>query len=440
MPVATARTGPADQPVDGYYLSLISLPNFNPLSSYVYNNHGSAYPAFDFAGKYAGDLIYIDTSDRMDWFDPYNGSSGNLSAPLTLLYQTTAAHSGPEDQIDNEFLLDTPNDVALLMGNLTRSPGFLTVETVDLTNGTVSLVTTPARFENNVQADYIGNGTVVVFNATGVGGEPTYLVNMYNHTAWYAGQDIGISANNIYWVPQLGSFLDIQGTMVTQYAVSPTSLSEVGRIWLNNSAVHSITGVNGVVYDPTTRQMALWESTNAGWYYLVVGSTPSGRISAAGSYAFFSNDIIYAQRYCYTSPYVWSVDSPPPALTGPSVLFSPFNNSTRAAPNLVGRQQGSGGNSNFLFENPYATSTIVSLNGSLVGVPSLPPSDFVWASTQPSVTPEKSTVPSSAPPPTSSTPWAASLWWYVGSVGASAAGISLVVVWWGRLERGRQRP
>ncbi len=428
MPPTRADATPGTD--DGYTLSLVSPPNFNALAPYVYNYHGSAYPALDFAGKYAGDLIYIDTSDRMDWFDPNNGSSGDISGPLTLLYQTTPANSGPEDQLDNEFLLDTPSPVALLIGNLTTSPGPLTVETVDLANGTISLVTTPVEFENDVQADYNGDGTVVVFNATNIGGEPTYFVNMYNHTSWYAGLNIGIAANNIYWIPALRSFVDVQGIMVTQYSVDGTSIAQAGRVWFNNSAVHSITGVNGAVYDAATGKIAFWDATNAGWYYLVVGSS-GGRITPAGSYAYFSNEIIYTERYCYTSPYVWSVDSPAPSLVGPTQLFSPFNNSTEPAPNVLGRQYGSGGNSNFLFENPNSTASILSLNASLVDRDSLRSGSFVWATTAPPPVPPTNSTGSVG----SSIPWDGTVWWYGGSIAACWGGGTLAFVWWKRHPR-----
>ena len=126
---------------ENYNLSLITLPNFAPLSAYLHH-----YPVQDptvaFAGSCAGALLYIDTSSKLDCFNPYDGTVRNLSAPLTLLYQQTPGLSA---QIDNEFQLDTPGSMALLYGNLTTAPGNVTVETVDLTNGSIHLVRPPGE-------------------------------------------------------------------------------------------------------------------------------------------------------------------------------------------------------------------------------------------------------------------------------------------------------
>ncbi len=376
LPLAGTR---ASTQILGYTIQTVTLPSFASLSSYVYNDHGSAYPAYDFAGKYAGDLIYIDSSSRMDWYSPSNGSAGSISGPLSLLYQTT---TGLEDQIDNEFMLDTPYDVALLYGNATTSPGHVTVETVNLSTGAIHSAVSPSLMENAIQADYIGGGVVVVFNATSLGGEPTYFTNVLNGTSWYSGLNIGIAPGNIYWVWQLDSFIDVQGTVFTQYRVSNDQLVQVARVWANNSAVSSISAANGVQYNG--QQLAFWLSTNAGWYDVVLSAPSSDlTIQRAGSYAYFGGYVPYIEHYDYTSTYVWAVQNSGPGLTGPSVLLDMFTNSTLTAPNVLGRQAGSGGWSNYLFENPMSTSEILSLNASLAVNGTLGPNQFVYAAQPP---------------------------------------------------------
>jgi hypothetical protein len=354
-----------------FNISLISLPNFNPLTTYLHN-YRSQYPTYDFAGKYAGGLVYIDNFSRFVYFNPYSGATQTLSAAVTLLYQQTPGLSA---QIDNEFQLDTPYDVALLYGNLTTSPGNLTVETVSLSNGSIRQVTTGVQMENDVQADYLGGGLVAVFNSTGIRGYPTYLVNVYNGTSWAAGPQIGIAADNVYWVQQFNSFFNVQGTHLSQFKLEGASLVQVAQAYFNSSAVTSISAVDGSVYNPGQQQLAFDLATNDG-DYIEVAHVPGGLLHQAGSYAYLSNLSWAVQRYVYTSQFIWTARQ---AFSGPTVLFDPFDNETLTAPNLVGRQEGSGANGNFEFTNPYAYTTYVSLNASQIGKPSLAPNQFLWA-------------------------------------------------------------
>lgn len=357
----------------GYNLELLTLPDFANTSSFTSSSHGMQYPTYDFSGKYAGDILYIGTNTTIDYYDPSSGGHGAASAPVALPYEKTAPRP---NQIDNEFQMDTPYDVALLYGNLTTAPGNVTVEVANLTNGEVHIAVTPVTMGGNVQADYVGNGTVVTFSTTNQTANPTYFTNVYNDTSWYSGESVGMSADNVYWVWPLHSFIDIQGKMISQYKVESDRLVLAARMWLNDSSVTSVTSVNGAVYDGD--QLAFWEATDAGWYYLIVNA-PRGTISQTGSYSYFSDYIIYVQRYTYTTDYVWAVDSPAPTLEGPTFLFDPFNNSTQPAPDLIGRQEGSGANSNFEFQDPFSTSACLSLNGSLVGSHNLQFNQIVWA-------------------------------------------------------------
>jgi hypothetical protein len=356
----------------GYTISEVTLSDFADLTSYVYN-YRIQYPTVGFAGPCAGSLMYITVSSRLACYEPATGRETGLSGPLTLLHQRTV---GLRAQIDNAFLLDTPYDVALLYGNASTQPGPVTVEVVNLTTGLVQTAQTPVEMGNAIQCDYIGNGEVVTFNSTPARGEPTFFTNVSNGTSWYSGQDVGVAPNNIYWVWQLHSFIDIQGKLVSQYEVEHQSLVIVARFWLNDSSVTEISAVAGTVYNG--RSLALWEATNEGRRYLILNST-AGRITPKGSYTYFSDYLIYIQRYSYNTSFVWAVHAPRPALTGPTVLFDPFNNSTLPAPNLVGREEGSGANLNFESTDPYTTDVYLSFNASLLNASALASNSFVWA-------------------------------------------------------------
>lgn len=354
-----------------YNLSVVTLPNFNPLTAYL-DNYRFQYPTIAFAGSCAGGILYIDNSSRLDCFDPYGSTVRNLTGPLTLLYQATP---GLPAQIDNEFQLDSGSSVALLYGNLTTSPGDLTVETVDLSNGTVHQLTTPVQMDNTLQADYIGDGTVAIFNGTDVGGSPTYLADVYNGSCWPAGPSIGFAPNNIYWVPQLESFIDAAGLQLVQFGFNGRSLTELGHVWFNDSAIDRVDAVDGLVYNPANGRIALDLSTNLG-NYLEVATAGSGTIAQKGSYGALIAYSLAAQRYTYSSTYVWATRA---GGGGQTVLLDPFDNATLSAPGLVGRQESSGANGNFEFTDPETTGLYLSLNASLVNRTSLGQSQIIWA-------------------------------------------------------------
>ncbi len=366
-----------------YELSLDSLPDFACLSAYVYTYRTCEYPVYDYAGRYAGSIVYIDNSSRMHYYDPWTGAEGAISAPLTLLYQKSAGPYTLEAQVDNEFQLDTPGDVALLYGNLTTAPGRLTVEAVWLSNGSVRQMTTPVEMGNFVQADYVGGGNVAIFNmtvnGTGVAElRPAYVVNLWNDTSLEQSTPIGFAPDNIYWVWQLHSFIDAQGTMTSQYVLHGETLDMAGRVWLNNSEFTTFGAAQGAVYDARDGRVAIDLEGNVGTgptYYEIL-NVSGGTLHARGSYSFASPYWAYIQRYSYTSQHIWATYL---GLYGKTVLWDPFNNATLTVPNLLGRQGGSGTNGNYEFTDPNTTSTYLSLNGSLVGDYDMHRNQFVWA-------------------------------------------------------------
>lgn len=368
-----AVTGPgaaAPTVVDGYALSLVRLPSFNPASAYVYNYHGAQYPVVGFEGPCSAGILYVTNASRLACYAPSNESAWNLSAPLTLLYQTTSGIAG---QVDNLFQLDTFYDVALLYGNATTTPGPTVLTAVNTTTGTVRTATTPVPFANSIQADYVGGGLVVTLNGTGSGKAPE-MTNLSNGTSWPSGLSVGVATNNAYWVAPLRAFLDVAGPHLAELKVSADgkSIHNVGNAWTNISGVTSVTAVNGVVYDAADGLLAVQLATNLGAYVSVVKLT-GGVLTPAGAYAYPTTTHLEISRYCYVTGYVWAT------VGGTTELFDPFTNASLPAPNVVTRQESSGADNNYEFTSPTTTSVYLSFNVSLLGLPSRAPNAFVWA-------------------------------------------------------------
>lgn len=360
--------------VDGYSLQGISLPNFAYLYPYLYN-YRLQYPVVDFTSPCAGGILYIDNSSKMDCFNPTTRVVTVLSGALTLLHQRTA---GIQAQIDNEFQLDTPYDVALLYGNRTTSPGNVTLETLNLTTGTITIVDTPVPMANGLQCDYVGKGIVIAWNGTGADGAPE-MTNMSNGTSWRSGLSVGVAPDNVYWVSQLNAFIDIAGTHMAELKIVGNAVKNVGNAWANRSGLTSITAVDGVLYNATTGQVAVTEATNLG-PYMFIGKLTGGALTKAGTVAYLTPFSFYVQRYAYTLPFVWAINTTAGyASTGPTVLVNPFGNVTRFVPNLVTRANASGANGNYEFTNPYSVADYLSLNVSLIGNATRAPNQFVWA-------------------------------------------------------------
>lgn len=367
LPAAFPR--PAYSQINGYALRQISLPNFAYLYPYLYN-YRLQYPELAFAGQCAGGVLYISNSSDLNCWDPANNSAWATSGALTLLYQRTA---GIQAQIDNEFQLDTPYDVALLYGNATTSAGPVTLETVNLTTGAILKVATPVPMSNSVQADYVGHGLVVTWNASGTNGGPE-ITNMSNGTSWRSGLAVGVAPNNVYWVAQIGAFIDVAGTHLAELKIEGgTSIKNVGNAWVNHTGLTSVSAVDGVQYRASSGQFVVQESTNLGSWVGVVQLT-GGVLTPARAYGFLAGYSLGIQRYAYTSPYVWAITT-----ANVTELVDPLDNLTLAAPNVLTRQNASGANGNFEFTDPYTTSEYLSLNTSLVGNATRAPTSFVWA-------------------------------------------------------------
>lgn len=354
----------------GYNLHGISLPNFAYLYPYLYN-YRLQYPVYAFAGPCAGGVLYIDNSSFIDCYNVTNGSARHLAGPVTLLYQRT---TGIQGQIDNEFQLDTPYDVALIYGNLTTSPGPVTIEAVNLTTGQILMATTPVPMANSIQCDYVGNGLVVTLNGTGSGKAPE-ITNLSNGTSWPSGLSVGVATNNAYWVSQLNAFIDVAGPHVAELKLvnGDRSIKNVGNAWLNRTGLSSVTAVNAIQYRASTGQFVVELATNLGGEYGVVKLT-GGVLTPAGAYSWIGTYDIYLSRYTYTSQYVWALYP-----NGTTVLVDPIDAQTQLAPNVVGRQNSSGADNNYEFTNPYAVTPYISLNSSLIGNATRAPNQFVWA-------------------------------------------------------------
>lgn len=371
----TAAAASPTLTVGGYNLRLVSLPGFAYLYSYVYN-YRDAYPVLGFpgTGQCAAGILYITNASRLACYATGNSTVWNVSAPLTLLHQRT---TGIQAQIDNEFQLDATYDEALLYGNLSTSPGPVSLEAVNLTTGHVLSATTPVPMANSIQCDYVGNGLVVTFNATGTGKAPE-ITNLSNGTSWPSGLSVGVAADNTYWVPQLDAFIDVAGPHLAELRLTNggRSMANVGNAWGNRTGLSSVTAADGIAYDAADQKIAVDEATNLGTMR-IVASVAGGLLTPHGEWTAIETSVLYLNRYAYTSPYVWTLNGTT------TVLDDPFTNVTQSAPNFVTRLNSSGADNDYEFTDPTTTGRVLSLNVSLLGLSSRAPNQFVYGEVPP---------------------------------------------------------
>lgn len=361
--------------VDGYTLSVVYLPGFAYLYPYLYN-YRDAYPVLGFpgTGQCSAGILYITNASKLACYGIGNATVWNVSGALTLLHQRT---SGIQGQIDNEFQLDTTYGEALLYGNLSTSPGPVTIESVNLTTGAILEATTPVPMANSIQCDYLGGGIVATLNGTGTNGAPE-LTNLSNGTSWRSGLSVGVATNNAYWVPELDAFIDVAGPHLAELRLTNggRSMANVGNAWGNRTGVNSVTAADGIAYNAATSQIAVDEATNLGTER-IVASVAGGLLTPKGAWDALVSQVLYLNRYTYTSSYDW-------ALNGTStVLVDPFTNGTQAVPNLVTRLNSSGADNDYEFTDPTTTARLLSLNVSLLGLSSRAPNEFVYAAIPP---------------------------------------------------------
>ena len=301
----------------GYYESLYHLPNYSPMSSFVYNMNGNdtQIPTLASSAAEPFAVYYVDTASNLDALY-LNNSTVRALAHIIPLYQ----RFGYNGMLDNEFFVEDGYDEALFFGTTTTTITTYSLETVNLTTGsTLMWNTTFAIDGTNQEPIYVGNNTILVLSSN----NSIYGFNLASHREWSAGRTKFFEANNVYWIPQLQQLLSVEaqgssGDAVQQLNASDTPLGQVKLTSVTTVTVDSgvrFNFVNGLGYNASSRQIAF----TAGYYrqstvdtfvlqytssYVLSGTVTARYTVEPGNYP----RIFTGQRYAYTSEYVLGGD------------------------------------------------------------------------------------------------------------------------------------
>jgi len=250
-------------PYRPYGNATIVLPGYDDLSSYACNGQGQGecgtsvqVPILSWS---ADGATYVNASDDLV-FDPFsNGTVRSISSAWTPLYQDFMNYGGVENTewatADGSYVytLGCPSDCQTIddleLEAVNVSTGALVTHTWNATVGSV---------HENGQENLIGlNGSddvAALINESG----GVHLFGLANGTEWVGGQLAFFEANNVYWVPQLNSYIDIQAggsasDHVVQYRFNGAGLRPVYSGTWGTGVVSDL--VNGLVYNLTDHQI-----------------------------------------------------------------------------------------------------------------------------------------------------------------------------------------
>ncbi|MDE1822111.1 MAG: fibronectin type III domain-containing protein [Euryarchaeota archaeon] len=219
-------------------------------------------------------VFYVDSQNNVTFYSFANRSAQTVG-PWTPLYDNVMNYRGVEDTEwmtqDSQYVYE--------FGCLSESAcaaGAATL-TVYLVN-----VTTGAHYEHNftgtkttvanLQVNLVGmNGaytTAAVVNATGV----VYGWNWSNGTEWKMGKlNYPFEANNVYWVPELNSWIQVVAGGTSTDVVAQYRLTNAGRIvgaWHSTfDTSFTVNGVQGIVYNLTAHTIDFTYAYNSTDYH-----------------------------------------------------------------------------------------------------------------------------------------------------------------------------
>ncbi|MGA8303286.1 MAG: fibronectin type III domain-containing protein [Thermoplasmata archaeon] len=289
----TAATAPT---IDSFFEltytnTTFDLPGFTSLSGYIDDHSDTQIPVLSYTSdgtfyvNSSGDLVFYSFPDR----------SIERIAPWDMLYDQI----GYVGELNNYFYLTFDGSYAYEMGCATprcSSPGALTVYAVNVTTGRsfiwntgVSVMNTPT----NAQVNLVGrNGNDSLMSLVTSNGT-IRLYNPWNGTAWIAGTIPYFEANNIYWVPFLNSFVNVEAGGSTADEVeqlelegpgSGTSFVPVFGPVVNGPGGIKSNGVNGLAFNLTLDEMSYDYGSSASGTGQTIYSFADGVLSTQESY------------------------------------------------------------------------------------------------------------------------------------------------------------
>jgi hypothetical protein len=263
-------------PYRPYGNATIVLPDYASLSRYACNGQGAgacgASVQVPLLSWTADGAFYVNASDDLVFYSFPNGTAQLIARNWTPLFQNFMNYGGIEDTewitADGSYVYTYGCPTACQKGTN------LEFEAANVTTGAIVTHTwnvTVADTLNNAQGDMIGldgsYGDADLINQTGV----VRLFDLANRTEWVAGRLAFFEANNIYWVPELSSYIDVQAggsvqDRVVQYRFNGIGFRAVYAGYWGSGVVSEL--VNGLVYNLTAHQID-FEAGSYGNEYLV---------------------------------------------------------------------------------------------------------------------------------------------------------------------------
>ena len=338
------------------------LPNFNPMTRYMQGNieYPHQWPTLSSSPDQPLGIYFIDDSYFFDYLSLPGGKLVRV-APVTPLYAYLTGPGAYGQMIDNVFYLESGYDTALLFGTQDQYGTSVALELVNLSSDGVLFwntgwPTTPL----NQQANYVGNDTVVVTSENG----SMEAFDLADQTQWSAGRLAFFEANNLYWIPQLREWVNVEahnstGDFVQQLSSSTDSEGRLTFTPVSDFAFDAgipMNWVNGIGYNATYGAYGAiaFSGGNArlGMVFTwVVPFGPNGTLTPRGitrADGYGTPDLITGQRYTYTSSYLLGG-----VVGGVQYLYDPWSQ-TALATNIAGSAGVPNGNG--VFEGTTSTS------------------------------------------------------------------------------------
>jgi hypothetical protein len=273
---ATHYANLTEQSYGAVNTALYVLPGWTNLSTYASNANCDTNNALCNSGTagIAGQQVplmawsqdgvfYVNTTNELVFYSFANRSYQPV-APWTPLYQNVMRYKGIED---TEWITQDSQYV-YTFGRIGASSTVVTAYWANVTTGrTWEYNFTGVNVGGltfNAQVQMVGEGdnysVVTVIDQNGT----VHAYNFWNHTEWVMGHLAFFEANNVYWIPDLNSFLDVEangssGDLIDQYHLNgPAPGNTLKLIYsaLFNSTHAQINGVDGIAFNVTSRTLA----------------------------------------------------------------------------------------------------------------------------------------------------------------------------------------
>ena len=260
------------------------LPGWANLSAYAANANCDIHLSGCSSGSHvAGEQVpllawsqdgvfYVNVSNQLVFYSFANRSVESV-APWVPLYQNVMNYDG----IENTEWITQDSQYVYTFGRPAPASTTVTAYWANVTTGRTweynfTGITT-AKLTNNSQVQLLGEGgnysIVAVVEQNGT----VLAYNFWNQTQWILSKLAFFEANNIYWVPELDSFLDIEaagagGDRLFQYQLQgPEPGTTLVPIFGGKFArSYTSNGVNGVAFNVTSRTIAFTYLTTSPTY------------------------------------------------------------------------------------------------------------------------------------------------------------------------------